>query len=285
MVPEEGVSVERLLHETQREASLKSELDEIMVTFVSNVTHELRTPLTCIKGYTETLLEGAVEDKELATKWLGIIDQEANRLERLINDLMALSMIEAQQTEFCFTKCNLRAFLDHTISILRPNADKAGVVLSLRCPDNIPSVTIDRDRMSQVMVNLMDNAIKYSPADSEVIIEVSRPDESNVEIRVIDQGTGMPDSELSRVFERFYRVEKGRTARHGGRGLGLAIAKQIVEAHCGDITVSSQIDHGSVFTITLPIEHSSCHDDDFPVSEHPHNASIDDENLDLGDDE
>ncbi len=247
-------SVERLVYEAQKEAALKSELDEILVTFVSNVTHELRTPLTCIKGYAETLLEGALEDRDLARRWLEVIGEEAERLERLINDLLDVSMIEAQQVEFHPEPTDFGALARRTADVLLPHASKAGVTLEVQVEEGVPLVQADRDRLNQVLLNLVDNAIKYSPAGSSVTIRISQRSPGWLVVEVVDRGTGIPDSQLSRIFERFYRVEKGRGARHGGRGLGLAIAKRIVEAHGGDLTVESQMGLGSLFRMELPLE-------------------------------
>ncbi len=247
-------SVERLVYEAQKEAALKSELDEILVTFVSNVTHELRTPLTCIKGYAETLLEGALEDPDLARRWLEVIGEEAERLERLINDLLDVSMIEAQQVEFRPEPTDLEALARRTAEVLLPHASKAGVTLEVVVENGVPVVQADRDRLNQVLFNLVDNAIKYSPAGSAVTIRIRQRPSGWLVLEVIDRGTGIPDSQLSRIFERFYRVEKGRGARHGGRGLGLAIAKRIVEAHGGDLTVDSQMGAGCIFRMELPRE-------------------------------
>lgn len=247
-------SVERLVYEAQKEAALKSELDEILVTFVSNVTHELRTPLTCIKGYAETLLEGALEDRDLARRWLQVIGEEAERLERLINDLLDVSMMEAQQVEFHFEPTDLVHLAQRTAEVLMPHASKSGVTLAVRGTDALPLVQADRDRLSQVLLNLVDNAVKYSPPGSEVTLRLGPGAPGWVFLEVLDRGTGIPAGQLSRIFERFYRVEKGRGARHGGRGLGLAIAKRIVEAHGGDLSVESQMGSGSVFRLDLPVE-------------------------------
>ena len=246
------VPVDRLIHEARKEAALKTELEEIMLTFVSNVSHELRTPLTCIKGYTETLLEGALEDAALARRWLSVINDEAQRLERLINDLLDLSMIEAQQVEMRFGPVDLVAILRHAAAILEPHGKKGLVTIRLELPKKcVPAWRADEDRLSQVILNLIDNAIKYSPQGGEVRVKLT-VDKKKARIEVIDTGTGMPEEELPRIFERFYRVEKGSSARFGGRGLGLSIAMHIVEAHGGELQVESKLGHGSTFRIVLP---------------------------------
>lgn len=245
------IPVERLVYEARKEAALKTELEEIMLTFVSNVSHELRTPLTCIKGYAETLLDGALDDPDLAKRWLSVINDEAQRLERLINDLLDISMLEAHQVELRFGPVDLLGRVNHTVTILQPHAAKSKVKLKVKAPKNFPVWRADEDRLSQVIVNLIDNAIKYSQPDGEVTVNVSHTKEKAV-IEVVDRGTGIPDEELPRIFERFYRVEKGSSARFGGRGLGLSIAMHIVEAHGGELQVESKLGVGSKFRIVLP---------------------------------
>lgn len=245
------VPVDRLIYEARKEAALKTELEEIMLTFVSNVSHELRTPLTCIKGYAETLLEGALEDTELAKRWMSVIYEEAGRLERLIRDLLDLSMIEAHQVEMHFGEVDLSSLLEHTAAVLQPHAKTRDVKIEVAVPPTIPLWRADEDRLSQVILNLVDNAIKYSPKDGVVTVALSfTRDKATIE--VIDRGTGIPEEELPRIFERFYRVEKGSAARFGGRGLGLSIAMHIVEAHGGELNVESKLHEGTRFRVSLP---------------------------------
>ena len=222
-----------------------------MLTFVSNVSHELRTPLTCIKGYAETLLEGALDDKDLARRWLTVIHEEAQRQERLINDLLDLSMIEAHQVELHFEEVDLVALLQHAADVLRPHGKRTGVTIDVQVPKKMPSWRADEDRLSQVVLNLIDNAIKYSPKDGKVLVRLQVKKEKAI-IEVTDYGTGIPADELPRIFERFYRVEKGSAARFGGRGLGLSIAHHIVEAHGGELQVDSILGKGSTFRLILP---------------------------------
>ena len=245
------IPVDRLVHEARKEAALKTELEEIMLTFVSNVSHELRTPLTCIKGYAETLLEGALDDTQLARRWLNVINDEAKRLERLINDLLDLSMIEAQQVEMKFGPVDLSSILRHAAAILEPHGKKGKVTIKLEVPKKGLTWAVDEDRLSQVVLNLIDNAIKYSPPDGVVKVKLTT-DKENARIEITDKGTGIPEEELPRIFERFYRVEKGSSARFGGRGLGLSIAMHIVEAHGGELQVESKLGQGSTFRIVLP---------------------------------
>lgn len=256
-----NVPVERLVYEARKEARLKTQMEEIMVTFVANVSHELRTPLTCIKGYAETLLEGAMEDQTVTRQFLGVISEEAKRLERLIKDLLDISMMEAHQVEMRFQEIDLGALVSHAVDILAPHAQNAGVTLVKEIPDEHPDWRADEDRLSQVVLNLIDNGVKFSQPGGQVITRISYGSQDAI-IEVEDQGTGIPTEELPRIFERFYRVQKGSTARFGGRGLGLSIAKHMVEAHGGDLTVTSERGKGSTFRIVLPATDEWACDDD-----------------------
>ena len=243
--------ISRLVYEARKEAALKSRLDEIMVSFVANVSHELRTPLTCIKGFTETLLEGAMEDPELTRRWLGTIYTETQRLERLIKDLLDISMMEADQVSLSPTNCDLKALVEHTVSVLAPRAESQNMKIHCELPETAPTWRLDHDRISQVLLNLIDNAIKYSEKDTNVYVRLYFSAE-RATIEVQDEGSGIKETELPKIFDRFYRVEESRATRFGGRGLGLAIAKHLVDAHGGDLSVSSTFGEGSKFTMTLP---------------------------------
>ena len=243
--------ISRLVYEARKEAALKSRLDEIMVTFVANVSHELRTPLTCIKGYTETLLEGAMEDPELTKRWLGTIYTEAQRLERLIKDLLDISMMEADQVDLSLSRCDLKALVQHTVSVLTPRAESQNIKIHVELPESAPDWILDHDRISQVLLNLIDNAIKYSDTDTNVHVRLYFSAE-RATIEVQDEGSGIKEAELAKIFDRFYRVEESRATRFGGRGLGLAIAKHLVDAHGGELSVSSVFGEGSKFTMALP---------------------------------
>jgi len=247
------MEVERLIYEAGREAGFKAQLEEIMVQFIANVSHELRTPLTSIKGYAETLLSGAMNDTELCHRWLQIIYDESQRLERLINDLLDLSMLEAEQVELHFKSIDIRKVINRVISILHPLATKENIGIKTDYEENLPLVFVDEDRMKQVLLNLIHNAVKYSPEGSDVTIEASR-NEREIQVSISDQGTGIPQSHLNRIFERFYRVEKDKTGKTGGRGLGLSIARHIVEIHGGTIGATSRPGKGSTFRFTIPLE-------------------------------
>lgn len=244
------MDVERLIYEARKEAGFKAQLEEVMVQFIANITHELRTPLTSIKGYAETLLEGAMDNPELCARWLKVIYDESGRLERLINDLLDLSMLEAEQVELDFKKIDIRQVINTVISILIPQAAKGNVKIAVKFEEDIPLVVVDEDRIKQVLVNLIHNAIKYSPPGTVVGIGLKKL-EREIEISISDEGPGIPKNHLHRIYERFYRVEKDRRK---GRGLGLAIAQHIVEIHGGTIGASSKVGKGSTFFFTLPTD-------------------------------
>ncbi|NDD28963.1 MAG: diguanylate cyclase [Proteobacteria bacterium] len=246
-------SVARLVEEACNEAAFKSRMDQLMSSFVSNVSHELRTPLTCIEGYAETLLGGAKDDPALCARWLQIIYDESRRLERLIKDLLDLSLVDARQIQMRMRSVDPRKMIEDTAAVLQPHARKAQVELSISAPVDLPAVSADEDRIRQVLLNLTDNAIKYSRPNDRVCIEASASN-GEVVICVADTGHGIAPADLEKIFERFYRAESGITATKHGRGLGLAIAKQFIEAHGGSISVKSQLSKGSRFEFTLPIE-------------------------------
>ncbi len=243
--------IDRLVYEARKEAALKSHLDEIMITFVANVSHELRTPLTCIKGYTETLLEGAMEDPDLTRRWLSTILTETQRLERLIKDLLDISMMEADQVDLQMVPCDLKEIVSHTVTVLKPRAEDNKMKIVAEIPENAPLWKLDHDRISQVLTNLIDNAIKYSHPDTTVTVRLFFSAE-RATIEIQDEGQGIPAEDLPRIFERFYRVEKARATRFGGRGLGLSIAKHLIDAHGGELIAESEFGKGSKFIMTLP---------------------------------
>lgn len=253
--------VERLIYEARKEAGFKSQLEEIMVQFISNVSHELRTPLTSIKGYTETLLEGAMNDPNLCSRWLQIIYDEAQRLERLINDLLDLSMLEAEQVDLCFKSADIKKLIDESVAILLPLAIKEDIKIITSFDEDLPIVVIDRDRIKQVLLNLIHNAVKYSPKKGGVVIK-GRKLSREIEITISDQGVGIPPNHQNRIFERFYRVERSMTEKAAGRGLGLTIAKHIVETHGGNIGARRNEDRGSTFFFTIPTDVEFNEDED-----------------------
>ncbi|MDQ7826280.1 MAG: ATP-binding protein [Candidatus Eremiobacteraeota bacterium] len=253
VIPDSSLEVDKVIYEAHKEATLRAHLEKVMVNLISNISHELRTPLTCIKGYAETLLEGAMSDEELCRKFLKIINDEAHRLERLINDLLDLSMIDARQVQMRCKESDLVKVLNEIVSVIHPYARKSNITIKAELPGEIPLINADEDRLRQVLINLIDNAIKYSHSGGVVTVRMTT-DRKEVAISVIDEGFGIPETEKDRIFERFYRVDQGISEKSGGRGLGLAIAKYIVEAHGGSISVESCLGKGSTFMITMPLD-------------------------------
>ncbi|APG24234.1 ATP-binding protein [Syntrophotalea acetylenica] len=226
-------------------------LENLRRDFVANVSHELKTPITCIKGSVETLMGGAMDRREDADRFLGIIAKQAERLNAIIDDLLDLSRIEQNQNEKAIelVPSSLRPVLQGAIYACDIKARDKGIELVLSCAPEI-TADINPPLLEQAVINLVDNAIKYSDAGGTVWIETQR-DADQVTIRVRDQGCGIGQEHLPRLFERFYRVDKARSRRVGGTGLGLSIVKHIVQAHHGRVTVDSVPGQGSTFSIVL----------------------------------
>jgi two-component system phosphate regulon sensor histidine kinase PhoR len=219
--------------------------------FVANVSHELKTPLTSIRSLAETLLDGALQDATHNRKFVALIDDEAARLARLIDDLLTLSQIESQAgASDGWQVIVLRPLVDSLLPAFKTELAKQGLSLSVAIADDI-TVRAHADRLRQVFINLIDNAIKYNRPQGriDVTAHVQGP---IVRITVQDTGIGIPAADLPRIFERFYRVDKARSRELGGTGLGLSIVKHIVEAHRGTVSVASEPGKGSTFSFTLP---------------------------------
>jgi two-component system phosphate regulon sensor histidine kinase PhoR len=225
-------------------------LEAIKRDFVANVSHELRTPLAAIKGYSETLLDGGVDDEQTSREFLRVIDRHATRMSRLIDDLLTLSRLESQQMAIVPTPVDLSELLSSTEKSFRKHAGDKGVALSAEIPDALPPVSGDRDRLEQVVVNLLDNAIKYTPEGGSVIVRATS-ESGAIKVEVIDTGIGIPKADMPRIFERFYRVDKARSRDLGGTGLGLAIVKHILQGHNGTLNVESSPGVGTTFSFTL----------------------------------
>jgi len=219
--------------------------------FVANVSHELRTPLSLIKGYTETLLGGAKEDPETSTRFLQIIDKHADRLTFLIEDLLTISKLESGQVIMNLQPTNLHEVAAQVVDDLRVKAAERATQLRNEVPEAL-RIHGDGDRLQQVLSNLVDNAIKYGRPGGRVVVGARSLHEDIVEAWVADDGVGIPAEARDRIFERFYRVDKGRSREQGGTGLGLSIVKHIVQAHGGDVRVESEPGRGSCFYFTLP---------------------------------
>jgi two-component system, OmpR family, phosphate regulon sensor histidine kinase PhoR len=226
------------------------ELENVRKEFVANVSHELRTPLTLIKGYIETLLDGAKDDPSVATRFLQKIEKHTARLTFLIEDLLTLSQLEAGQTLMHQQTVPLAPIVDRVIEELQKPAIEKKIVLQNEIDPELEAY-VDGDRIQQVFYNLVDNAIKYGREDGFVSVR-AQTNPNELDIAVEDDGRGIPEDAQQRVFERFYRVDRARSRDAGGTGLGLAIVKHIVQAHRGKVWVESQLDQGSAFHFTLP---------------------------------
>lgn len=226
-------------------------LEKIRQDFVANVSHELRTPVTNIKGYAETLLEGALDDKENARDFVKIIYLDSERLARLVNDILDLSRIEAGKLRMNIRDCNIKSLTEKVILGLDKQAKDKSIKIENNIPDAIKNILADESLISQVLLNLIDNAIKYNHEGGN--IRITACDKVKfVQVDVVDNGVGIPEKDLPRIFERFYRVDKARSREMGGTGLGLSIVKHIIHAHKGEISVKSIFGQGSAFSFTIP---------------------------------
>ncbi|HHY04244.1 MAG TPA: cell wall metabolism sensor histidine kinase WalK [Thermoanaerobacterales bacterium] len=226
-------------------------LDDMRKEFVANVSHELRTPLTTIKSYTETLLDGALTEHELAESFLNVVNNEADRMTRLVSDLLELSRLDNRETRWEKSPISLEMVLKDVIDKMAVNARKKKQELRYDLPDGISKVYADRDKIEQVFQNIMSNAIKYTPEGGSIYVYLKQ-DGKYIKVVFRDSGIGIPKEDLSRIFERFYRVDKTRSRQMGGTGLGLSIAKEIINAHNGEILIQSTPGHGTEVSILLP---------------------------------
>ena len=225
-------------------------LERTRQEFVANVSHELRTPLSLIKGYVETLLDGARNDPAISERFLKIIERNAQRLDLLIQDLLTISALESERIKLNLNPVELRPLVEKIFADLKPPAENKSIELFDAMPDL--TATADSSRLEQVLANLVDNAIKYGRSQGRVTVGGKKLDDGQLEIFVCDDGPGIPAEALDRVFERFYRVDKARSRDQGGTGLGLSIVKHIVQAHGGEVWVKSALGKGATFFFTLP---------------------------------
>jgi two-component system phosphate regulon sensor histidine kinase PhoR len=227
------------------------QLENTRQEFVANVSHELRTPLSLIKGFVETLLDGAKDNPEVATRFLQTIEKHTDRLTYLIEDLLTISQLESGQAVLNLQSVDLRAGADRVLEDLQARAREKQVTLENQLPSELYA-RADADRLEQVLFNLVDNAIKYGRSQGHVAVGGSPVAENQVEVWVRDDGPGIPGEAKERVFERFYRVDRARSRESGGTGLGLAIVKHIVQSHGGEVRLTSELGQGATFFFTLP---------------------------------
>ena len=245
------------------DVSKERQLERIRADFVANVSHELRTPLTTIRGYAETLLSEDATRTKAQEQFVVKILNHAARLSRLVSELLELSRLESGDVELERTPCHLNTFYDPILDVFDPILEESELVLKWEIPESLPKVNIDQQLFMQVLVNLIDNAIKYTPDGGTITVsaephtseafEASNITSKEMIVRVQDTGIGIPMESQPRVFERFYRVDKGRAREMGGTGLGLAIAKHIVLRHNGQIWLESSLGEGSIFYVAIPI--------------------------------
>jgi len=230
----------------------------VRTEFVANVSHELKTPLTSIKGFAETLKSGDIDDEKDTIRFLNIIEDEADRLYRLINDILSLSELEQKKTKKIREEIKVKNAVKEVLSMLKSQSDRKNIELEINAQEELKNLTGDADKFKQMLINLVDNAIKYTPENGKVLVEAynlaDKTGRDRVVIKVADNGIGIPKQHIPRLFERFYRVDKARSRNVGGTGLGLAIVKHIVILFNGEIEVDSEVGKGTEFRIIIPVQ-------------------------------
>ena len=227
-------------------------LERMRADFVANVTHEIKTPLTAINGFVETLEAGAIDDPALSKRFLQTIRENVLRLNRLVDDLLTLSSIELGESELHPESVALGEILEKAIALVQAKAAARGVVIRTDFPPGLPAIQADRDRAVQVFLNILDNAVKFSPEGGEIDVTAAG-DEEVVTVKVTDRGQGIPAGEIPRLGERFYRVDKARSRDPGGTGLGLSIVKHLMQAHGGSMGIESVPGRGTTVTLRFPV--------------------------------
>jgi two-component system phosphate regulon sensor histidine kinase PhoR len=217
--------------------------------FVANVSHEFKTPLTSIRGYAETLLAGASNDKKIATDFLRTIERNSKQLEMLVSDLLTLAKLEAE-VPATKDQIQLRAMIEEQMAYRKNALRDQQLLVTIECPSI--EIQADRSRLSTALSNLIDNAMYYNKTGGQITIS-AEVQANTLSLAVADSGQGIPSEDLSRIFERFYRVDKARARDTGGTGLGLSIVKHAIESQGGTISVASRVGTGSTFTIRLPV--------------------------------
>ena len=250
-----------------RDISRIKKLERIRADFVANVTHEIKTPLAAILGYIETLREGAIEEKETAGNFLETIQKHAERLSRLVDDLLVISNAELGEMRFSFESVSLDGVIENVLPVIEPGASKKGIFVEREMPEDLPSIRGDRDRLHQIVLNILDNAVKFTPHGGTISIRGVDRNDGTVAIMISDTGIGIPQGELSRLGERFYRVDKGRSRELGGTGLGLSIVKHLMAAHQGRMEIGSQPGRGTTVSLIFPVSH-----EDMPARKGVHHA-------------
>ncbi|MEK3719222.1 cell wall metabolism sensor histidine kinase WalK [Paenibacillus sp. FSL H8-0034] len=230
----------------------QEKLEDSRREFVANVSHELRTPLTTIKSYVEALEDGAINDPQLAGKFISVTRNETERMIRLVTDLLQLSRLDSKQATLSKEYTNVFEMLEEVADRFSFQLEQRGIKIVIEVAPFLEEIKIDRDRIDQVLDNLVSNAIKYTSEQGHIRLGARLPEPDMLEIAVQDNGIGIPKKDLSRIFERFYRVDKARSRNMGGTGLGLSIAREIVRLHGGNVWLDSELGQGTKVTFTLP---------------------------------
>jgi two-component system, OmpR family, phosphate regulon sensor histidine kinase PhoR len=242
-------AIKKMFKKTKNDIDYLQRLQQVRSQFLANVSHELRTPIFAIQGFIETLLNGAIHDSKVNIQFLEKANQHTINLSNLLNDLIDISMIESGEMRMNYRYFNINEYLDGIVFEMKPLADDKNLELIYHRLDNELLLFGDKDKLKQVLVNLIQNALKYTEKGKvEILVEVEK---KFARIIVRDTGIGIPEKDLDRIFERFYRVDKARSRSVGGTGLGLAIVKHIVEAHGSKISVTSELNNGSEFSFQL----------------------------------
>ncbi len=231
----------------------EQKLEQIRQDFVANVSHELRTPLTTIKSYLEALEDGAINDKKIANNFIKVASQETDRMIRLVNDLLLLSRMEENKTIINKSLISIGEMIEDVVDRFNFKFRQKSIDYEINLPENIPLINADRDKIDQVLNNLISNAIKYTNKNGKILVTVYKINK-NLYVEIMDNGIGIPKNHFSRLFERFYRVDKARSREMGGTGLGLSISYEIIKAHQGEIYVESEMNRGTKFTFYIPID-------------------------------
>ena len=226
--------------------------EKLRKDFIANVTHELRTPLTVIRGYTEAIVDGTVEDRQQITEYLRLVRDEALRLERMIKSLLELSKLQSGSASNRLTEISLEEIASHVVQLIKPLAESKKLNLKLDSEAELPLVQGNRDQLVQLLLILTDNAVKYTNPPGSITLRIRRGDKGSVLCSVQDTGLGIPAEDLPYIWERFYKVDKSHQQENGGTGLGLAIARQILGLHHAQATVSSEVGKGTLIELRFP---------------------------------
>ncbi|MBI5884010.1 MAG: HAMP domain-containing protein [Elusimicrobia bacterium] len=247
-----AAALDKMAARIQDDLSRLERVEKMRKDFVANVSHELRTPLAAVKAYAETLVSGEPQDVKTRQEFCREIEGNADRMTRLVDDLLTLSSLESGARSPTKEPVSLMRVAGEVVAALKPLAQRKRIVLRLDPFPDMPGVPADRGQLKQVFTNLIDNAVKYTPEAGVVRVHAA-VGKGEVRVTVEDSGCGIPAEHLPRIFERFYRVDKARSREQGGTGLGLAIVKHIVEAHAGSVAIQSEPGQGSTFSFTLPL--------------------------------